>query len=66
MAAMVAGAGATFVGDRTAHAAVAHGAAVRQVVPKFRQTVGLVYDPARLSPAARAFVALAASPDWRP
>ena len=65
VAAMIAGAGATFVGDRAARTPTVHGAVVRPVVPRFRQSLGLVFDPAGLSPAARAFVALAESADWR-
>jgi DNA-binding transcriptional LysR family regulator len=65
MAVMLAGAGATFVGDRPARAAAALGAQVRPVVPLFRQTVGLVFDHERLSPAARTFISLASSTSWR-
>nr|BFE38340.1 LysR family transcriptional regulator [Actinomadura rugatobispora] len=56
---MLAGVGATIVGPRLAVDAAAAGAHVRPLDPPFTQSVGLVFDPVRLSPVARGFVAAA-------
>ncbi|MEU8308116.1 LysR family transcriptional regulator [Actinomadura sp. NPDC048955] len=60
---MLAGVGATIVGPRLAADAAAAGAHVRPLDPPFTQSVGLVFDPARLSPVARGFVAAAGEVD---
>ena len=60
---MLAGVGATIVGPRLAADAEAAGARVRPLDPPFTQSVGLVYDPVRLSPLARGFVEAAAQAD---
>ncbi|MER5179096.1 LysR family transcriptional regulator [Streptomyces sp. NPDC002896] len=58
---VLAGVGATFFERPTAEAARARGAVVRSVEPRISRAYGLVYDPAGLSPAGRAFVDLAKS-----
>ena len=60
---MLAGVGATIVGPRLAVDAAAAGAHVRPLDPPFTQSVGLVFDPARLSPLGREFVAAAGELD---
>ncbi|MBE1536815.1 LysR family transcriptional regulator [Actinomadura algeriensis] len=60
---MLAGVGATIVGPRLAVDAAAAGAHVRPLDPPFTQSVGLVFDPARLSPVARGFIAAAGDSD---
>jgi len=62
---MLVGVGATFLGGGAARNAGRAGAQLRPLTRPFRQRVGLVYDPARLSPVARAFIELAGSDRWR-
>ncbi|MEV1239955.1 LysR family transcriptional regulator [Nonomuraea sp. NPDC050022] len=56
---VLAGVGATFLERSMAEAAAARGAVVRSLEPRISRAYGLVYDPAALSPAGRAFVDLA-------
>lgn len=62
---MLVGVGATFLGGWAARNAGRAGAHLRPLTQPFHQRVGLVYDPARLSPVARAFIELAESDRWR-
>ena len=57
---VVAGAGVALLPRRLAGAAEAQGAVVREITPAIRRDVGIVHRPGPLSPAARAFLALAA------
>ena len=57
---MLAGAGATLVGPALARRVRAGGAHVRRLPDRFRQDVGLVFEPGRLSPIAGSFVDFAA------
>jgi DNA-binding transcriptional LysR family regulator len=56
---VLAGVGATVLERSVAEAAVARGAVVRATEPPISWPYGLVYDPAALSPAGRAFIRLA-------
>ncbi|TDC97613.1 LysR family transcriptional regulator [Actinomadura sp. 7K507] len=56
---VLAGVGGTFLERSLAEASRARGAVVRAVEPRISRPYGLVYDGAALSPAGRAFVALA-------
>ncbi|WP_188189707.1 LysR family transcriptional regulator [Nonomuraea sp. SYSU D8015] len=56
---VLAGVGATFLERSMAEAAAARGAVVRSLEPRISRAYGLVYDPAALSPAGRAFVGVA-------
>lgn len=58
---VLAGVGASFMERSMAEAAAARGAVARAVDPPISRAFGLVYDPAALSYAARAFVGLARS-----
>jgi LysR family transcriptional regulator, carnitine catabolism transcriptional activator len=58
---VLAGAGAALLPAPLAHEAHRRGAVVRAANPKIIRPIGLVYRAAVLSPAARAFLALAAS-----
>lgn len=58
---LLGGVGGTFLERSLAEAARARGAVVRAVEPRISRAYGLVYDDSALSPAGRAFVALAAS-----
>src|SRR5262245_30074841 len=62
---VVAGAGIALLPRRLAGAAEAQGAVVREITPAIRRDVGIVHRPGPLSPAARAFLVLAA-PDTSP
>ncbi|MFF5227702.1 LysR family transcriptional regulator [Dactylosporangium sp. NPDC000521] len=53
---VIAGAGAAFMPDVAAHAAVAGGAVVRRVAPALRLPYGIVHRPGELSATARAFL----------
>ncbi|EQD82494.1 LysR family transcriptional regulator [Saccharopolyspora erythraea NRRL 2338] len=56
---VLAGVGATMLQRSVAERAAARGAVVRAVDPPLNRAYGLVYDPALLSPAGRAFLELA-------
>lgn len=58
---VLAGLGGTLLERSAAEDAAARGAVVRAVDPPIGRTYGLVYDPAALSPAGRAFVSSARS-----
>ncbi|MEV0109509.1 LysR family transcriptional regulator [Nocardia sp. NPDC050799] len=53
---MLGGVGATIVGPALARTARAGGAHVRRLAPRFREEMGLVFDPDQLSSVARSFV----------
>lgn len=60
---VLAGAGVAVVPRRVALDAVARGAAIREITPRIGREVGLIHRSGPLSPAARAFVALALEGD---
>jgi LysR family transcriptional regulator, carnitine catabolism transcriptional activator len=63
---VVAGAGVALTPRRLAESARALGAVVREITPAIVREVGIVHRPGPLSPAARAFLALAAPDAPRP
>jgi LysR family transcriptional regulator, carnitine catabolism transcriptional activator len=63
---VVAGAGVALLPRRLAASARALGAVVREITPPIVRRVGLVHRPGPLSPAARAFLAVAAPGAPRP
>lgn len=63
---VVAGAGVALTPRRLGESARALGAVVREITPPIEREVGLVHRPGPLSPAARAFLALAAPGAPRP
>lgn len=62
---VLAGAGAALLPATLAREARRRGAIVRSARPKITRTVGLIHRTSRLSPAAAAFLALAAAPPIR-
>jgi LysR family transcriptional regulator, carnitine catabolism transcriptional activator len=58
---VLAGAGAALLPAPLAHEAHRRGAVIRTANPKIVRPIGLVYRDATLSPAARAFLDLAAA-----
>lgn len=63
---VVAGAGVALTPRRLAESARALGAVVREITPPIVREVGIVHRPSPLSPAARAFLAVAAPDVPRP
>jgi LysR family transcriptional regulator, carnitine catabolism transcriptional activator len=63
---VVAGAGVALLPRRLGDSARSLGAVVREITPRIERRVGIVHRPGPLSPAARAFLALAAPGAPRP
>ncbi|WP_370943254.1 LysR family transcriptional regulator [Amycolatopsis sp. cg5] len=55
---VLSGVGAGWLESSVARRLIGHGAVVRAVDPPIKRAYGMIYDPARLSPAGKAFVDL--------